>query len=349
MSWEKTRQWLERIREIGIPSHHLERLSLSPSGAEEALLAALDAITPNELERIASRPSNPYKRVTMVAASTVLTAPLEWLVVLLGSGSEVVLKRPEQGLFPWIEWVDAAQGLPLYLTTDKSSISRADLVIAMGGDDTIRNIQSSLEPEATFIGLGHRFSFAWITGAALPTDPRIPSEFSTSWQRVAADAALHDGRGCFSPTIIFTPLPLDTALHELAKAMEQAERKWPVGQRFEAEGGQMRARSCLAQVVGQSIIGDGFSLYGLPKSHVSPHGLPRSLTVTSVNAIEDVVACLLPYRHALSTVGTDDPNTTSVWHNLGASRVCPLGRMQRPQLERIHDGLDWVRVVRREN
>ena len=71
------------------------------------------------------------------------------------------------------------------------------MVIAMGSDNTMQphsNVRLILH---RFIGLGHRFSIAWLTDTQSPADPLIPSDFSTSCERLAADAALHDGRGCF--------------------------------------------------------------------------------------------------------------------------------------------------------
>ena len=89
MRWDETIRWIARVREMGIPARHIEALSLSLPAPPKRFMRHSMPYTPVP-ERIAHRQCNPYERVTMVAASTVLTAPFEWLAIL-SSGSEVVL------------------------------------------------------------------------------------------------------------------------------------------------------------------------------------------------------------------------------------------------------------------
>ena len=61
--------------------------------------------------------------------------------------------------------------------------------------------------------------------------------------------------------------------------------------------------------------------------------------------IMNFLRCIAPFHRSLSTVGTDDPRSTSAWFAAGATRVCRIGRMQRPPLIRPHDGEDWIRAT----
>jgi hypothetical protein len=337
--WDEVQRWLSAIAQTD-PTPH--RGALSPEGIREGVRAALAALSPEAIAQVAALPGRPWPRATLVTTATVPTAALEWLALLIGRGSEVVWKYPsgDPGLAK--VWGALAADLPLRVTPDRDGVLDTDVVIVLGSDRTVAQIRSSAPPGTTVFGHGHGWSCAWITGRALGPDDALPSDLQDGWDRLAADAALYDGRGCLSPAIVFTPTPLPEAMDALADAMERAARHWPTGQIFEAEAGLERSRRALARVVGQKRRGTGWSLHGLSIDHVSPIALPRSLAVVEVADIETATRCAAAWGRSLSTVGTDDPAASSSWHDAGAGRVCPLGRMQRPPLHRVHDGAWWV-------
>ena len=70
--------------------------------------------------------------------------------------------------------------------------------------------------------------------------------------------------------------------------------------------------------------------------------LPRTIAVVQLPDRSAALELLRPWARWLSTVGTDEPGTD--W--LGA-RVCALGQMQRPPVDRLHDGVDLLRATLR--
>ncbi len=344
MSWELVRAWREKLRAAD-PS--FQPTGLSKEGAKEALDAALEALDDESLDRVAALGGRAFPTVAVVTARTVTTAPIEWCAVCLGRGSTVLLKHSvrDPGLSSLLITTAREVGLPLVGVTERAAIRAADLVVAMGTDETIEDIRRTLPARTRMVPHGHRFSVAWLVDDPMPVDPRVPEGFDSPFAGVAADAAMHDGRGCYSPVAVFTSLPLDEAVERMAKNLERANRRWPVGTISPAEHAALRARRALAKVVGAVREGPGWSVHGLPVGHLEPVALPRSVAVFHVEGPEEAARALTPFGRWLSTVGTDDPESTDTWLKLGATRICRPGRMQRPPLVRHHDGEDWLRAT----
>jgi hypothetical protein len=214
----------------------------------------------------------------------------------------------------------------------------------MGSDETVREIGGSLPDSTRFLPHGTKFSVAWVTGVEAEADPRIPRAFTDTWGRVAADAALYDGRGCLSPSIVFTSLPAPVAADALMAAMDRAAI-WPGGEISAAEGAAIRHRGALAKALGTSLSSVGGSVHAIPAERAIPAGLPRSIVLCEMPDARAAAAALSRWSAYLSTVGTDDPGSAAIFAAAGASRVCPLGRMQRPDVVRIHDGRDWTQEI----
>lgn len=323
--WDAVRAWRDRLRALDPGTLGT---GLSPEGAREAMNAALDALTDQALADAAALPVVPAPRAAVIPASTVFTAPIEWCAVLLGRGSEVLVKRPRARAALVDALVDAAEavGLPLSATSSRD-LTDANLVVAMGSDDTLRAIRQGLPPGVRFAGHGSAWSLAWLTGDG---------------RGLARDLALHEGRGCLSPVVVFTPLPLDRAVGRVVAALEEAQARWPLGEVSPGEAARIRARGALARVVGSARVVEGGAVHGLPAERFVPEALPRAPAVVQVADLAEAVE-LVGRWPGLSTVGTDAPDSAHTWRAAGASRVCPLGEMQRPPLRRLHDGVDWVR------
>lgn len=316
VSWARVRAWRDRLRTAPLPATHL-----SPQGLAFVRDLALDALRDDVLDRVAAIPGVPFPNASFVAARTALTAPIEWLAVLLGRGTRVHLKVPrgDPGLGPWLTEHAVAEGLPL---TCADTLSPAPLVVVMGSDNTVREVQASMPEPTRVLGFGHRFSAAWSLWGEDPAP-------------VAADLAAHDGRGCMTPAVVFTD---DLRQGEaLAAAMAEAEARWPRGALSDAESAALRSREALARVTGKVWSGPGWSVHALPAARWSPVSLPRSaqLIVTP-----DAHPLLAPWSHALSTLGSTTPRSAP-----DHVRVALPGQMQAPPVERHHDGVDWLRAT----
>jgi len=307
---------------------------LSPQGFEAVWRIALQTLTPEAMQHAAHIQGLPFSSACIVAAATVCTAPLEWIAVLLARGTSVTLKHGTEvpGLSSTL--VDSAQafGLPLSSTSDRKAAHRADLV-AMGSDETIDTLRTTLPDSTRFLGFGHRFSVAWIT--------KQRSCDEEMWRDLALDIALHDGRGCMSPTVVFTDIDSEIALQQLSSAMAKQATLLPRGQISAREAIALRARSSLASIVGETRQQNTTAVHLLPETHLQWTGLPRAITLCPVENQERAYGLLQPVARWLSSIGTNEHATTP-WQSLGSVRVCAAGQMQRPPLVRLHDGVDWL-------
>lgn len=316
---------------------------LSDAGARFAWQVACDALTDDALDVAWARGGEPYRAAAFVAARTVFTAPLEWCAVLLGRGTEVRVKHPRGHGGAARALADHARrfGLPLVATDDPdAALGDAELIVAMGSDPTIAAIGAA-HPGAALLGFGHRWSLAHVRSAA-------------AFPALADDLALHDGRGCMSPSVVVTALPLGEAVEALAGAMADRARAIPVGAVSAAESVAIRHRAALARVVGVARAGDGWSVHGLPPEHLGAPvaGLPRSIAVIALPDAAAVARWLGPHAATLSTVGTDDPaDVDALAAALPATtaRWAACGQMQRPPLVRLHDGVDWLSATVRRS
>jgi len=299
---------------------------LSPAGARLAWTHALSAWTDDALAAVEALPGAPYRRAALITARGAFTAPLEWCAVLLLRGTAVVWKVTDGGDGVAAVAAEAARalGLPLEATRSRAAVAGADLVVAMGADATIDTLRATLPPETHLLGFGHRFSVAWWT--------RLDQA-----DALAVDLAAYDTRGCLSPAAIFTPLPLAVAGPALAAALARAEARWPRGALSAVDAANARTRRAVARTVGQTWEGPGWAVWGLPLTHLEPVTSPRTASLYPAQRIDDALVALAPWRPWLSSIGADAP-----LHPEPTLRVCPLGTLQRPPLDRLHDGLRWI-------
>jgi hypothetical protein len=336
MSWERVEAWLEALRRH---EEYSADYALSKRGIQAAMSVALSACNSQALAEAEHLPGEPYPRVTLVLASTVATAAVEWCAVLLGRGSELTLKvsARDSGVCALLVHYAREFDLPLEMTTDKSALDDADLVVAMGSDQTIETIAAALDEATRFLGFGHRFSVAWVPKDAA-TDP-------STWLQLAIDLALHDSRGCMSPLAVFTDAESQRIIPLAQQAMREAASAIPRGAIAAIEGAQIRSRGALAKATGAAAGADSWSVHALPVDLFEPLALPRSMAIYTCADRQGAVQALAPYSGWLSVVGLPPGSSPAPWLSLGAERTCALGAMQRPPLIRLHNGVDWIRAA----
>lgn len=325
MSWPAVRSWRDAIG-----SHRFTAdTGLSPEGLQLVLDHAIGALSDDALHQVQAMPGEPFDRAAFVAARTVVTAPIEWCAVLLGRGTEVLLKHPagEPGLAPELARLARAAGLPLTISDRHDAAEGHPLVIAMGSDATIAALRQA---HPNVLGFGHRTSFAW-WGDGDEADA------------LAMDLAAHDGRGCMSPTVVFSDQA--DAAARLASALARAEDRWPRGRCAPAELAAIRERRALSLVLGRVTEGAAWSVHELPADRARPVAMPRSVVVVRSTA-EQARATMAPWRQVISTVAvTGDLAQWRAW--CPAARACRPGAMQRPPLVRRHDGVDALAAMLR--
>ncbi len=330
MSLERVRAWRDRLR---ADRDAAPDVGLSTEGRGLVIDDALDALTDDALVEALSPGGAPFDRAVVVAARTVVSAPIEWLALLLARGTDVVLKHPAgaAGLAPWFVSHAEAVGLPLVATEDRGAVNDAPLVVAMGDDDTIASLRASLDPSVRFLGFGSRFSVAWWSKGSADADV------------LARDLAAHDGRGCMSPAMILTDDP-DGLLALLPDAMARAQARWPRGEVSAIEHATTRSRAVLARATGRAIAGEGWAVHLLPAEHASKVSLPRAAQIIGVADIDAALALVAKDAHRLSTIGVASQGAAK-WATTGAPRVVALGQMQRPVLVRRHDGVPHLTLL----
>lgn len=304
--WERVEAWLTGL-DAALPLVPL----LSPGGASVALHGARQLLLDGGPRHLA-RSAPPH--TVFVASSTVFTVALEWIAILLARGGRVTVKSP-RGLEAWYDAL-AQTDLPLEATRDRHALRTADRVVLMGSDATVEAVRATLSEPERLLAFGSRHSLAWWT------DPAHASE-------VALDHALYDGRGCMAPTGVFTPLP--DAADRLAEALAAVRRRLPLGDRTDAEHAYARERILLARVAGRVVSPE---VIELPLHLWRPRSIPGVAQVYRAERFDDVPLT----AERISVLGTDAERSRDV-------RVAGLGRMQLPELDRLHDGVRWLEVV----
>ena len=217
-------------------------------------------------------------------------------------------------------------------------LAQADAVTVFGSDDTIEHFRSRVVASQRFVPHGHRFSFGIVFD-----DPQFESA-----QGAARDASLFDQQGCLSPHIFYVPAAIAREYaSRLAEAMEQFEKEVPRGPLTVAEQTEItalrgefgfRAATDPQAGIWQSAGSTAWTVLLDPNSHFTASCLNRVVYVKPLPA--DLDSALLRARAHLSTVGifpATQKNAERV-AACGASRICPIGRMQSPAITWHHDG-----------
>ncbi len=268
--------------------------------------------------------------VLLIGSANVYTALLPWVVLLTASGARVRVKpaRGQERAGAAIAGAVATAGGDVELRSwkggadvdaERDALDEADAVIVFGGDGAIEAIRA--RSRRPVLGFGPRFGVAFATSADADA--------------VAKDVALYDTRGCMSPAGVF--VDGEPALDHFARALEDAERRWPAGEVSASEAAARRTRILLTRARGGHVReGAGWTL--LYSTAFTPVALPRVLALHPRSALDQ----LAPYAPLLGTVAGQ--------HDLRALRTCAVGEMQTPVHDGIHEGvdvLDWVRAATR--
>ena len=163
--------------------------------------AALDGIASHELTG---------RRVRVILAASVATAPLRALALPLLRGAASVIVKPSrhQPRFAAVLAPDDAPDEPF------------DHLIAYGADDTLARLRADLPTGVTFEGRGHGFALSIV---------RTTNHLAAA-ACVAEDIAWYDQRGCLSPQAVIVTAGDPAAFAEhLDRALADVARWLPRG------------------------------------------------------------------------------------------------------------------------
>ncbi len=228
----------------------------------------------------------------------------------------------------------------------------ADAVMVLGSDQTIEMIQKEIHPKQRLIAYGHRTSALWI--AEMPRSAKI-------FDRIAEDISIYGQQGCLSPRWIWLSPSINGTL--FSKKLGLALNRW-----------RERNRKSIALTPTQEAL-----IYELRETHRALgnqveasegdlewtviedfHGnseltdLPRVIFVRSLSekGLQKEFAWICGDLSTVGVYGSPSKALERLWIRWGASRICPVGKMQRPPLNWFHDGRpqlsDFVRWVERE-
>lgn len=266
-------------------------------------------------------------------------------------GSHNLCKMPSGSLAP--ELAAFRAGLPPELaaavefseTLPDAWLERADAVIVFGSDATVAELRRRVRPDQTFVAHGHRVSLAVI----------LDGPGARSVDAAARAVSLFDQQGCLSPQGFYVRESpsldarayaghLAAALarhHEISPRAGLPPREsaalaaWREEWRFRTSNDPAHYALWTSQgSTAWTVLYDG------AQPGFTPSPLNRTVIVKPLPP--DLPAALAPVRPHLSAVGlwpsTREHADWLAGQDVGASRLCPLERMQLPPLTWHQDG-----------
>ncbi len=333
----------------------------TPEAIERGVVAALETWTGDELSLLRARELDGDCRVPAVTAvwlaGSVPSAAFSAILLPLLAGSAVYVKptsadRTSPRLFvESLRAVDEKLAAAVALGGDERALEQADAVVLYGSDETLRELRARVPVDRPFVAHGHKFS-----AAAVGRD----AELASAAEALAFDAALWDGRGCLSPAYVLIedqPAGRAQAFAEaLAAALERAASTLPRGALSDPERAWLHdARASFAArddahvwlsrapLAWNLVLSD---FRATPPFAGQLRCLPL-IRVEGATELADWCASFAPNLSALAHAGFGVRADTLLRLALraGASRVCPLGRMQLPPIDWRNDGIDPLRSL----
>lgn len=240
---------------------------------------------------------------------------------------------------------------------ERAAFGEAEVVLAYGGEETIGDLRRRVPPTARFLAYGPKLSFGFIAREAL-----YARQAARLCGLAALDTARFDQQGCYSPQQWFVERGGRVSPREfaagLAHELDNLRRTRPL--RTTAASERMAKASfghdaAAAAAIWTGADGSWKVVYEEPAAPaLAPSVLDRTVRVTAVDGIEAVAQAAAPYRAYLQTVGAAAsperlPLVAAALGDAGATRICAVGEMVRPEPGWHHDGrymlADLVRLV----
>jgi hypothetical protein len=229
--------------------------------------------------------------------------------------------------------------------------AEADCVTATGSDETLAAIRVRLPVKTRFLGYGHRVSFGFVAGGVL--------QGSTARQivtRAADDVVAWNQLGCLSPHVVYVQTGGEVSPEQfaelLADELERREETEPRGELPAEHAAAIASRRGIYEVraahspetqMWHSKNSTAWTVVHEADARFQLSCLNRFIYVKGVKDLAEALQNAEMVRGQVSTVGLAVPEhkmqeLAAQLARWGATRVCPLGRMQNPPLTWYHDG-----------
>ena len=291
--------------------------ALHPAHAALALDRVTARYTPAALDALATR-ELAGRRVRVVLAASVATAPLRALALPLLRGAASVTLKPSR---------HQPRFARLLCPDDAPDDAPFDHLIAYGADATLTALRASLPPGVTFEGRGHGFALSVVR----------TTDHAAAAARVAEDVAWYDQRGCLSPQAVIVtagdPCAFAEHLHRALAALEASLPRGPLDVGLGAA--VMQWQGVQAATARRFWRGEAHAV----ALHDAPAlGSPGARNIT-VAGLDDAGLLELVKRHGprLTALGVAGPTGDLVGIDGFAGRVVAAGALQDPPLDGPED------------
>lgn len=231
--------------------------------------------------------------------------------------------------------------------------TESDCVTATGSDEALAAIRARVPQQVRFLGYGHRVSFAYVAGDALPSRIRAKQVAA----RAAEDVTAWNQLGCLSPHVIYVQntgiVTVEGFAEMLAEELEKREATEPRGELPHETAAAIATRRgfyevraahapgetrhwCSQNSTAWTVIYESDPLFQMSC-------LNRFVYVKVVADVKSMLESADAVRGKVSTVGLaaegdKAPEIALQLARWGVLRICPLGQMQNPPLTWRHDG-----------
>ena len=223
---------------------------------------------------------------------------------------------------------------------DTALCGGVDLLMASGGDDTLRALRALCPAGTPFVGYGHRVSFGLATRG---------SAHAEAADGFARDVLLYDQGGCLSPHTIFVEgdrRQVEEFAALLAAALSRAVCRYPLPVRDGEAAGAVREARALAQM------DDGVTLWADPTLRWTVIARPERafaasptfgvVSVQPLESLSDLPEALAPVSAFLQGCAVAGE---ALDYLPGVSYLCAPGDLQSPPLSWRQDVRDVLRLL----
>ncbi len=286
----------------------------------------------------------PLQPILHIVSHNTPHAALQSLVRGLLLGSHNFLKIPTAGLPEAEEFIrllspSLASLVHVSRSLEDSWLEKAEAVIVFGADETIETLRKKVSADCLFLPHGHSISFGIVF-----EDPHY-----SSVEAAAKDVFLYDQRGCLSPHTLYVASSL--ASREYARRLANALKKLcdagcEAHSTAEAAGiFAERHYFHFLQTMRPDIevwASEGSSDWTVihdPNPEFRPSPLGRTVFVKPLPT--ELSVSLAGIHKWISGIGIWPAREeyAQIAAQLGASRICPLGKMQFPPADWHQDAL----------